>query len=98
MSSQDKSNLDINDANKYFRWLDNEKKNIGKNILSYEEAKTTSKYAIESGHDISRKVKESLKQINISNISNLPKEPTWFDKFRGKIKKFFKKNEWKFYN
>lgn len=91
MSSQGKSNLDVNEANKYFMWLDNEKKNIGKNILSYEEAKTTSKYAIESGHDLSKKVKESLKQMNMSNISNLPKEPTWFDKFRGKIKKFFKK-------
>lgn len=94
ISANDKETKISDEANKYFRWMDNAKINAEKEKLSFKEALNTARYEDESGHERSEKVTKTLAESYIlgSNKGNLPKKQNWFDKIRGKIKDFFNKN------
>lgn len=98
ITANNKNNInqeDLSEANKYFRWLNNEKENATKTKLSYNEALTASKYAIDSGHEENEKTKEILNNTDIKKNDNAEKylkKQTWFDKLRSKISNFLNKN------
>lgn len=73
ITKNDKNNInqkELSEANKYFRWLNNEKENATKIELNYNEALIASKYAIESGHEENEKTKKTLNNKYIKKNGN----------------------------
>ena len=95
MSARDKK-TGVNEANKYFKWMENAKRNAEKKELSLKEALDTAKYEDETGHKRSEEVAKVLAKSYTpenTNPRNLPVKQSWFNKLKAKIKKFIYGNK-----
>lgn len=84
----------IDNANKYYKWIDDVKNNSNKQEITFKEALYSQGICMDSGHDLDEKVEIALnKSYTLGNGSNnnLPKKQTWFDRLKARINNFFNK-------